>query len=292
LGCGAVRLLFVCASRPHYPIIFSMYHLKVYQYYIGSWFRPGRVINSPIPDRPKKDKTPSFSVFVRNKRIYWKDFGYDSHYGNDVVGFVCHMEPKINNREDAWLFIKNTILKGNGTYSKSFSIEDHVEDLSYIKSELDFKYSFLEPEHYMYYEKLLVPAHILHLYKTMALKQIIKDDYAFWTERPGENIGFYNRIGSGNKGYMPFNRYYQPKTPKVIHQGIDILEGYEQLPRNGKLLILDKSLKDVQVKRAAGYFGTCMSGENAWKVFDRYYYEISERFEEIIACGVLDPDGI
>lgn len=263
--------------------------LKVYQYYLGASYKPGRVVRSPL----RKDGKPSFSTKKYRDRLYWKDFNYTSVYGYDALGLVCCMEININTRQQAWEFIKDSIFQGKDVFKgRSFTTESYVEDLSYIKSKLDFKYSYLEPEHYMYYDKLLVPSSILHEFKMMSLKQILKDDYAFWNETPGENIGFFKKIGSGNKGYMPYNKFYNSKFPKVIHQGIDILEGYEELPRNGKLLILGKSLKDILVQRSAGYFGSCMSGENVWNIFDRYYYELSERFEEILAWGDPDPAGI
>jgi len=262
----------------------------VYKFYLGDYYRIGMVVPSPLPEkiRPKDDK-PSFSTRRYNDSVIWKDFGYHSPYGNGPIGLVRLMEPDINSVEEAREFIKSVILKGKKV-TRHKTINDIFEIVGSIKEDLNFQYYFLEPEHYMYYKQLAVGPEILHFYKMFALKAILKNDKPFWRETP-DLIGFYKKIGKGNKGYMPYN-YFHSGVPKVIHQGIDILEGYDELPRTGKMLIWAKSLKEVILLRSCGYYAVSLSGENSFSIFNLYYWELSERFEIHVSWGDPDPTGI
>ena len=257
----------------------------VYKYYLGNTYRIGDVIKSPFPSNVRKpDSKPSFTTKRYGDRIVWKDFAIDSMEGYGPIGFVCLMEGL--SRDNAVKYIYDVILK-NKPRNKSKSIEDQFEYISSIKTPLVFEYQMPGPEHYQYYSRLSVHPNLLYLYKIFALTKIIKDDNPFWNAKLG-CIGFYKRIGKGNKAYMPFNSNYYPRLSKVIHQGIDILEGYDELPPFGKLLIITKSLKDVIFLRQAGYFAVATSGETSFNILSLYAWELSERFEDVVAWG--DPD--
>lgn len=246
------------------------------------------VVPSPLPAdiRPKDDK-PSFSTKRYDDTVIWKDFGYHSPYGNGPIALVMLMEHL--DKEPARDFIKTVILKGKKV-SRQKSISDIFEIVGSVKEDLNFQYYYLEPEHYMYYQQLFVSPEILHFYKMFALKAILKNNKPFWRETP-DLIGFYKKIGKGNKSYMPYN-YLNSGVPKVIHQGIDILEGYDELPRNGKMLIWAKSLKEVILLRSCGYYAVAPSGENSFRIINLFFYELSERFEIHVSWGDPDPAGI
>lgn len=261
-----------------------MDEINIYRKYIGSDYQVGKTIRSPFPSEIRKpDFHPSFSTKWFNGVICWNDFAIDvPGISKGPIGFVQLMEGGIS-REDAKDIIKN----GGFSTFNSNRILTIEERFSMEKDPLIYTYNDLTPIHYQYYDMLFVSPRILFRYDTKALTSILKLEKPIW-KASEHNFGFYYKIGSGDKSYMPFNKYYQPRTPKVMHQNIDKLEGYDQLPAFGKLLVITKSIKDVKTLVAAGYNAICCSSENSLNIFILYAYELSCRFDEIIVWG--DPD--
>lgn len=254
--------------------------LSIYQHYIGPYYQVGQKICSPLPETVRKhDKTPSFSTKDIGNTIIWHDFGYESPYGYGPIGFVAVMEGV--DYEQAKEIIRN---KG---FRASTYIKPQLTDLMAQKPELKFETTILQAEHYQYFEMLLVDPKFLHLYSYEAVDTVAMGQKVIWRGNDS-NIGFYKRIGAGDKGYFPYNKAYS-RLPKVLHQKIDILEGWDELPSSGKLLIITKSLKDVVVLRSCGYNAVSLSSETSINVFIHYYWLLSERFENIVVWG--DPDA-
>ncbi len=254
--------------------------LSIYQHYIGPHYQVGQKICSPLPATVRKpDHNPSFSTKDIGSTIIWHDFGYESPHGYGPIGFVALMEGV--DYEQAKEIIKN---KG---FRSSTYVKPQLTDLMAKKPELKFQTSFLQAEHYQYFEMLLVEPKWLHLYDYQAIDTVFMGQKPIWKGTEC-NIGFYKSIGAGDKGYFPYNKSYS-RLPKVLHQKIDILEGWDELPSSGKLLIITKSLKDVVVLRSCGYNAVSLSSETSINVFILYYWQLSERFENIIVWG--DPDA-
>ena len=194
---------------------------EVYKFYLGEFYRVGMVVPSPLPAdiRPKDDK-PSFSTKRYDDTVIWKDFGYHSPYGNGPIALVMLMEHL--DKESARDFIKTVILKGKKV-SRQKSISDIFEIVGSVKEDLNFQYYYLEPEHYMYYQQLFVSPEILHFYKMFALKAILKNDKPFWRETP-DLIGFYKKIGKGNKSYMPYKMCIRDRNGILIGVVLTLLE--------------------------------------------------------------------
>ena len=268
--------------------------IEIYRKYIGGHYNIGDAIKSPFPASVRKpDSKPSFSTYIYKGIVVWKDFALDKTvFGNGPLGFVCLMEGV--DKEEAKRIVESDGFRINTRDSRTF-----VEKLFDEKIPLVFSYSDLRVEHYRYFDKLFVSPSILKLYGYHALNSVIKSEFfglvggtvekKIWRSTES-NFGFYNKIGSGNKAYMPFNQYYTGMS-KVLHQGIDILEGYDQLPPTGKLLIITKSLKDVATLRACGYWAICCSSENSLNIFLYYFYELFCRFDNIVVWGDNDKVG-
>ena len=254
--------------------------LSIYQHYIGPHYQVGQKICSPLPATVRKpDHKPSFSTKDIGNTIIWHDFGYESQYGYGPIGFVAVMEGV--DYEQAKEIIRN---KG---FRASTYVKPQLTDLMAKKPELKFETTMLQAEHYQYFDMLLVEPKWLHFYGYEAVDTVAMGQKVIWKGNDS-NIGFYKRIGAGDKGYFPYNKAYS-KLPKVLHQKIDILEGWDELPPSGKLLIITKSLKDVIVLRSCGYNAVSLSSETSVNIFKLYYWQLSERFENIVVWG--DPDA-
>lgn len=72
--------------------------------------------------------------------------------------------------------------------------------------------------------------------------------------------------------------------------GSDCLQGYDQLPENGDLLIITKSLKDVMVYYKMGYSSVALQAETN-KLSKKSWDELSSRFKRIVLCLDNDHQG-
>lgn len=70
----------------------------------------------------------------------------------------------------------------------------------------------------------------------------------------------------------------------------DDIEGYDQLPLSGNLLILTKSLKDIMVLNLLGYSAISLQGE-ANKLSYEMYHKLIKRFDTIISLYDNDEQG-
>ncbi len=90
------------------------------------------------------------------------------------------------------------------------------------------------------------------------------------------------------KIYRPYSEYRKDKW-RTNCSAIDI-QGYEQLPKNGDLLIITKSLKDVMVLYELGYNAVALQSEND-KLNHKIYKDLSERFKRIVILFDNDEPG-
>lgn len=69
------------------------------------------------------------------------------------------------------------------------------------------------------------------------------------------------------------------------------LQGYEQLPDKGDLLIITKSLKDVMVLHELGYNAVALQSEND-HLYKSIYNNLQQRFKRIVILFDNDKPGL
>jgi hypothetical protein len=91
------------------------------------------------------------------------------------------------------------------------------------------------------------------------------------------------------KIYRPLSKFRKDKW-RTNCSNLD-LQGYEQLPETGDLLILTKSLKDVMVLYTLGYNAVALQSEND-HLNKSVYESLCERFKNIVIFFDNDEPGI
>jgi len=90
-------------------------------------------------------------------------------------------------------------------------------------------------------------------------------------------------------------KIYRPLGKKeekwLTNAGSDVLQGYNQLPEKGELLILKKSLKDVLAYHELGYTAVALQAETNM-LSEELFKELSMRFDKIIINFDNDKQGI
>ena len=249
---------------------------NIFRQYLGD-FKIGKTYNSPM----REDKAPSFGLFISNRdnELLYKDLATGEC--GDVFKFVKEYK-KLQTYKDVYkaiyedmnLFMpeERLISKRNYTYR-----ETKITITRRQMSDIDLSF----------WGKFGISAETLRLYKVNSISKLfvnnaLKDVYS-------EKEPMY--------AYKVFNKFkiYKPLSPKIKKwrgnlSSLDI-QGFEQLPESGELLIITKSLKDVMVLYEMGYDAIAPASEST-EIPEVVISNISKRFKTIVVFYDRDKTGM
>ena len=248
----------------------------IYAKYLGQ-FKVGYIYNSPF----RVDKNPSFGIFKSKKsgKLLFKDHG--SGECGDVIKFV-ELYTGITNYQDILkqimqdLHITNkTVLKSTKEYETN--TETTIGVVRQDWTEIDKQY----------WNQFHISIDTLTKFHVNSIKYylcngVVKGIYK--DTNPMYAYKVYDRF----KIYRPLADKYTKWRNNLTE--IDI-QGYEQLPDNGDLLIITKSLKDVMVLYEMGYNAISPSSESTF-IPDFVLNSLKKRFKRILLCFDRDVPGV
>jgi hypothetical protein len=270
-------------------------------------YEVGDKIKSPIPlvYRGNNDDTTSFSTkyyeYEGEQRVRWRDFGYTpSPLGYDMVALYCYVAEFY---DPSWIKPPNWKKKDGrpdreaaykAIKAEKFEIYSpcSADLINSIKEPITFKKMKLTAAHLNYWSRLGVTWQLLRRFKVSGLEGLYRGPKKLWgTKR--NNIGFHYQLRNNDKCYRPFNLNWKGKKSKYLHQGENLVpEGYDQLPKTGKLLIFTKSMKDVLFLTSLGYNAISGGSESMYELILPYVDNLSSRFEDMVFWGDPDAQGI
>lgn len=246
----------------------------LYCYYYGEEL----VINQPVISTVREDDTrPSFCLYYKNDKLKYHDYGRG--IGGDIFDFVGQRYglsfgetlKKINH--DFQLGFEGELKRTAPVISREPKIK--IKKRLAVTSKPSFS-----PEGISFWESFHIPEHILKLYNVREVAYVHVDDG--WFEP--RSLCFVYYIGKYLKLYYPYNL----KGNKFFNNyPRNYVEGYLQLPSNGRILVITKSLKDVMTFRVMGIPSVSPKGENV-PIPDFILRDLEKRFDRIITF--FDPD--
>jgi len=249
----------------------------IFSKYIGD-FKIGYIYNSPL----REDKNPSFGVFVSRKTgdLLYKDLASDD-CGN-VFKFVKQLK-KLQTYEETLKTISDDMNIGNlkvmlSSENKRRLIKDTI--INVVRKPLNLT-------DIKFWNSFGISKETLRIYKVSAISKFVIN---------GIVKGVY-KTESPLYCYKVFNKFkiYNPLGPKTIKwrgnlNALDI-QGFEQLPENGELLIITKSLKDVMVLSEMGYDAVAPSSESI-TIPEIVMNNLKKRFKRILIFYDRDKAGV
>ena len=256
-------------------ILSKVSEYDIYASYIGQ-FKPGLIYNSPF----RKDTNPSFGVFLskRTGKLLFKDHG--SGVCGDVIKFVREITG-ISNYNDVLQEIVRKLKITNKTVLKSTKPIESKETIIGI-----VRQAFTEIDK-NYWGSYHITMPTLEKFKVHSIKYylcngIVKGIYK------DENPMYAYKVFDKFKIYRP----YADKYAKWRNNLTDIdIQGWEQLPKNGNLLITTKSLKDVMALYEMGYIAISPSSESTF-IPEKALNDLKKRFKRILLCFDRDVPGV
>lgn len=248
----------------------------IYARYLGQ-FKIGYIYNSPF----RKDKNPSFGIFRSKKtgKLLFKDHG--NGLCGDVIKFVQEFTGITNYNDLLNQIVKDLNIKNN-TVLKSTKEQEKSEETVIGVVRQDFTEADIE-----YWKQFNIKTDTLKKYNVSSIKYylcngIVKGIYK------EDNPMFAYKVYDRFKIYRPYSDKYTKWRNNLTEYDI---QGYEQLPESGDLLIVTKSMKDVMCLREMGYNAISPSSESTF-IPDRVLEVLKTRFKRILLCFDRDKAGV
>jgi hypothetical protein len=219
------------------------------------------------------------------------------HFQGDCYNLVCYQ----NNLSYGDLMgAMKTIIKdfpdrfmgegvGKDNFLKSIIADTEAEEKRYKR--IQIRRQPWRQEQIEYWKSYCIPSSLLADYHIYSCEYMWLEGNLHYSYRRYDPAIAYC-FGIGKEGYDRYKIYFplRGKGKNRFITNSNAIQGYNQLPPSGDLLILTKSLKDVLVLRVLGYNAIALQSEQHHFEKDAYEH-LAGRFRKIILLYDNDSAG-
>ena len=257
-------------------ILSKVTEYEIYSHYLGQ-FKVGAIYNSPF----RKDKNPSFGVYYSKKanKLLFKDHGTGECGG--VIKFVSLItgitdyNSILENIVEQLRITKNTKLDSTKEYKPTGETVIGIVRQPWTLADMGYWSMFHIGQKTL--EKFNVNSIKYYLCNGI-VKGIYKDTNPMYAYKVFNNF----------KIYRPLADKYTKWRNNLSETDI---QGLQQLPKKGDILIITKSLKDVMCLHEMGIPAISPSSESTW-IPDTILEDLKKRFKRILVCFDRDTAGV
>lgn len=256
------------------------------EYYLHIPVKKG-LFRSPL----RRDKQPTCS-FYRNKSgtLIFKDFATGQHLNVfDVVQsiFRCdYFESLRIIANDFGIVQDNTLHKNPGKINLNpIKIKD--KEISKIQIEVQ---EFTDSE-LKWWGKYGISKDILKRFDVYSCKHVFLNDQLFAESQ--QHCPIFGYYGKKYQGLELWRCYFPKRTSFrfITNWPSKKIQGYDQLPKKGKLLVITKSMKDSMCLYSCGITACAPNSENLF-IPDKVLEDLKNRFENIVVLYDNDKPGL
>lgn len=247
------------------------------EHYLGIPVVFNKLIRSPL----RSDKKPTAGFHIDGEgRLMFKDFGGD-FYGDCFQ--IVQKQFGIN-YHDALKQVYNQLVEG-----KEIPIIPVENRVKYEKIEkiLEVKRRKLTQQDLEWWNQFGISKETLDLYKVTGLQTLWINKKIVYAATKAD-VGYLYDFEAGiYKGYFPLRDAYRFLSNTSSY----IIQGYNQLPKKGKTLIITKALKDVMTLRELGYDAVAPQAESVL-ISPNQMIELKSRFKKVVSLMDFDRTGV
>jgi len=267
---------------------------QIYAYYLNEDIILSQAICSPL----RTDNIPSFKFFQHSylPYIYWKDHSTGA-YG-DCFSFVMGMhgltfkQALIKIAKDFELNLAYREEDAEGITVLRHSIPTHKDVVIPKRFELGVRVQKFTRADQEYWSAYGVSSADLVRYKVYSVSHVFSGDRIIGRYKKDNPIYAYLFFKDGEYTWKIYKPMEQDKRFKwMSNTNKSILQGWDQMPETGELLIINKALKDVMVANILGYVGVAMQSESQM-IKPVVMEELKRRFKKIIILQDFDLAGV
>ena len=259
---------------------------QLMEYYLHIPVKKG-LFRSPL----RRDKQPTCS-FYRNKSgtLIFKDFATGQHLNVfDVVQsiFRCdYFESLRIIANDFGIVQDNTLHKNPGKINLNpIKIKD--KEISKIQIEMQ---EFTDSE-LKWWGRYGISKDILKRFNVYSCKHVFLNDQLF--AKSQQHCPIFGYYGKKYQGLELWRCYFPKRTSFrfITNWPSKKIQGYDQLPKKGKLLVITKSMKDSMCLYSCGITACAPNSENLF-IPDKVLEDLKNRFENIVVLYDNDKPGL
>lgn len=259
---------------------------QLMEYYLHLPVKKG-LFRSPL----RRDKQPTCS-FYRNKSgtLIFKDFATGQHLNIfDVVQsiFRCNYFESLRIiANDFGIVRDNTLHKNPGKINLNpIKIKD--KEISKIQIEVQ---EFTDGE-LKWWGKYGISKDILKRFNVYSCKHVFLNDQLFAESQ--QHCPIFGYYGKKYQGLELWRCYFPKRTSFrfITNWPSKKIQGYDQLPKKGKLLVITKSMKDSMCLYSCGITACAPNSENLF-ISDKVLEDLKSRFKNIVVLYDNDRPGL
>ena len=251
---------------------------SIYSYYLGP-FKPKKIMNSPL--RPD-DSIPSFAIFPsKTGDLLFKDHG-TGETGNALkfIKLYKHISTREELEKELLRIVKaknpdQVVRRIQYNYHSNSSINIGIVRQTF--TDVDRKY----------WKQFNISINTLKKFNVFSIKYFLCNNIVraiYKDDNPMYAYKVYDKF----KIYRPLASKYTKWRTNLTNRHV---QGLEQLPDKGKLLIITKSLKDVMCLYEMGYNAISASSETTF-IPDDILLSLKDKWDHVIILYDRDKAGM
>lgn len=259
---------------------------QLMEYYLHIPVKKG-LFRSPL----RRDKQPTCS-FYRNKSgtLIFKDFATGQHLNVfDVVQsiFRCDYFEALRIIANDFGIVRDTALHRNPSKINLNPIKIKDKEISKIQIEIQ---EFTDSE-LKWWGRYGITRDILRRFDVYSCKHVFLNDQLFAESQ--QHCPIFGYYGKKYQGLELWRCYFPKRTSFrfITNWPSKKIQGYDQLPKKGKLLVITKSMKDSMCLYSCGITACAPNSENLF-ISDKVLEDLKSRFENIVVFYDNDRPGL
>ena len=259
---------------------------QLMEYYLHIPVKKG-LFRSPL----RRDKQPTCS-FYRNKSgtLIFKDFATGQHLNIfDVVQsiFRCDYFESLRIIANDFGIVRDNALHKNPGKINLNPIKIKDKEISKIQIEVQ---EFTDSE-LKWWGKYGISKDILKCFNVYSCKHVFLNDQLFAESQ--QHCPIFGYYGKKYQGLELWRCYFPKRTSFrfITNWPSKKIQGYDQLPKKGKLLVITKSMKDSMCLYSCGITACAPNSENLF-ISDKVLEDLKNRFENIVVLYDNDRPGL
>jgi len=253
---------------------------EIFEKYLGEPVHFSTMYLSPL----RSDRRPTCSFKYVGKALCFKD--WNGHFSGDCFNFVQALHSDCGFYEACRIIAEDfNLIKGN---QKGKSFKRHPKPfLSKTGGSADIKVKWrsFERQDIEYWSQFGIDIPALNKFNIAPVSHVWVNGEVRYSYRTGDPAYAYWFDKDNIKVYFPLRDNYR------FLGNSSLLQGYDQLPKEGNVLFVTKSMKDVALLYVLGYPSVAPQSESSI-LTEEQHVDLSSRFKSIITFYDFDLTGV
>lgn len=259
---------------------------QIMEYYLHIPIKKG-LFRSPL----RRDKEPTCSFYRSGREdLIFKDFATGQHlnaFGVVQSLFNCDYFEALKIIANDFGIIRDKSIARNPGKINSNPVQIKDREMSKIQIEVQ-DFSELELK---WWGKYGIDLSILKKFDVYSCKHLFLNGQLF--AKSQQHCPIFGYYGKKYQGLELWRCYFPKRTSFrfITNWPSKKIQGYDQLPKQGKLLVITKSMKDVMCLYSCGITACAPNSETQF-VSDSVLEDLKKRFKHIVVLFDNDETGI